>query len=100
MKLSPAFAILLLALTGCSGTRTLFESNVKFDGNKVGITNLNKQHPAIDTLFPTLNTLYYKEIENALASNGYAPAVVDELISYDHPDAENISAICRSMNLN
>lgn len=99
MKYCGFVSILLVLMTGCIGTRILNKSDNKFLGNKLGITYLNKQHPVIDTIFPSLNNIYYNEIGDIFTHNGFLITLTDDSLKYENPSIEEIRRICKAMNL-
>lgn len=85
----------MLLITGCAGTRTVYKSDVNSPIKKISITYLNKQHPAINQIFPNLNNIFCNEIQKILSVNGYSVIITTDSIQFDNHNIDKVKAICK-----
>jgi hypothetical protein len=65
----------------------------------IGITCPDKQHPAINRIFPGLNALYRNEIQRLLKENGYSVVSLVDSLSFGDPGKSAVMEICSKANL-
>jgi hypothetical protein len=93
-------AFFALLLTGCETTKLLYDSKVKVEIARLGIADVNKRHPKIDSIFPKLDSNFNAasiKYSNKYLANGTVH--IAEKLSYHQPDSLKIITLCSKNNL-
>jgi hypothetical protein len=93
------YPLLFLLITSCVTTKTIYKSETNCPMKRLGITNLNKQHPVINQMFPTLNKLFNNEIQQVLSTANYQVIITNDSLQFDTPDLDKVKTICNNKNL-
>ena len=94
------FVICSVLFISCSTTKILYKSDILIQLNRIGIADLNKVAPQIDSLFPKLDSVFNTASINF--SNKYLAKEtvhLKEKLNYSRSDSLEIRSLCKDQNL-